>query len=438
MCDKLTSPNVIASNDVIELLINDQSTNNDDIATYVINRVQSCNVLEIPIFFTNIGYNESNDSELSFAKIAPICIYNIKRLLLCFILMPSTPLAYTQSASMPSASMPSASMHSAYTQSHSASSQSPSAYPFIISFDIGIKNLAFSVLSINSGTLNIIDWGIINLSDSVSTNVGPVCNCLLKNGKQCGKKASLHLLDTMYCCSTHAKSCGKLMPSKDLSMPAIKKLKMDELHAFCTQRFIVPGAKKAETLEKVQQYIDKNVLQPIKKAKVKTANQIHLVDIGKRIKQNFDTRFSGYLDKISHVILENQISPIAGRMNTIQGMVAQYFIMQSSDNLAAPKAPLAEAPIWAPKAPLVIDFISSAGKLKGLSDSSQYKDHKKDGIAFCQRFMEANPELNTLKTLFDNAFKKDDLADCFLQGIYYLKKQNIINYSEDLKIKSVV
>lgn len=404
--------------------MNDQSTNIDDMATYVINRVQSCNVFEIPIFFTNMGYNDSNDSELSFAKIAPICIYNIKRLLLCFILMSSS-----QSPS-----------------TLSAFTQSLSAYPFIISFDIGIKNLAFSVLSINSGTLNIIDWGIINLSDSVSTNVGPVCNCLLKNGKQCGKKASLHLLDTMYCCSTHAKSCGKLMPSKDLSMPAIKKLKMDELHAFCTQRFIIPGAKKAETLEKVQQYLEKNVLQPIKKAKVKTANQIHLVDIGKRIKYNFDTRFSSYLDKISHVILENQISPIAGRMNTIQGMVAQYFIMQSSDNLAAP---LAEAPIRAPKAPLanthvgnkvplVIDFISSAGKLKGLSDSSQYKDHKKDGIAFCQRFMEANPELNTLKTLFDAASKKDDLADCFLQGIYYLKKQNIINYSEDLKIKSVV
>jgi hypothetical protein len=105
-------------------------------------------------------------------------------------------------------------------------------------------------------------------------------------------------------------------------------------------------------------------------------------------------------------------------MNTIQGMVAQYFIMQSSDNL-------------------VIDFISSAGKLKGLSASSEYKDHKKDGIAFCQRFMEANPELNSLKIVFDSAPKKDDLADCFLQGIYYLKKQNIINYSDDLKIKIV-
>jgi len=338
-------------------------------------------------------------------------------------------------------------MPSAYTQSPS----------FIISFDIGIKNLAFSVFSqAPSGqALSIIDWGIINLSDSVSTNVGPVCNCIMKNGNQCGKKASYeyteirrvpdtraggassafgavettqlspNTLDSkptlsahMPLCATHAKSSGKLMPSKELSMPYVKKLKMDELQVYCNQRFIVPGVKKADTLEKVQQYIDKNVLQPIKKTKVKTANQIHLVDIGKRIKTNFDTRFSSYLSKISHVILENQISPIAGRMNTIQGMVAQYFIMKSSDAL-------------------VIDFISSAGKLKGLSASSEYKDHKKDGIAFCQRFMEMNPALNTLKTVFDSAPKKDDLADCFLQGIYYLKKQNIINYSDDLKIKIV-
>ncbi len=290
----------------------------------------------------------------------------------------------------------------------------------LISFDIGIKNLAYCVFSNDQ----VIDWGIINLSDSNTGEQcppGPLCTCLLKGcaNKVCGKKASFQHQDQYYC-ATHSKSCGKLMPSKDLTMPAIKKLKVDELHTFCSQRYIVPGAKKTETLEKVQQYLEKTVLQPIKKANVKTANQIHLVDIGKRIRDNFNARFSGYLSQVSHVILENQISPIAGRMNTIQGMVAQYFIMSLSS------------------VPLVIDFISSAGKLKGLSDSSQYKDHKKDGIAFCQRFMDTNPGLNTKRAVFDAAAKKDDLADCFLQGIYYLKKQNKINYSEDLKIKSVV
>lgn len=88
---------------------------------------------------------------------------------------------------------------------------------------------------------------------------------------------------------------------------------------------------------------------------------------------------------------------------------------------------------------LVIDFISSAGKLKGLAtdEPTTYKDHKKDGIRFCAMFLDANEHLSAYKNVLDSSAKKDDLADCFLQGIYYFKKQNIINYSEDLKIKIV-
>jgi hypothetical protein len=33
--------------------------------------------------------------------------------------------------------------------------------------------------------------------------------------------------------------------------------------------------------------------------------------------------------------------------------------------------------------------------------------------------------------------KKDDLADCFLQGLYYLKMQKLITYAEDLKINCI-
>ena len=33
-------------------------------------------------------------------------------------------------------------------------------------------------------------------------------------------------------------------------------------------------------------------------------------------------------DDIDTVIIENQISPIANRMKTLQGMIAQYFIMK--------------------------------------------------------------------------------------------------------------
>ena len=288
----------------------------------------------------------------------------------------------------------------------------------IISFDIGIKNLAYCIFTV-SDSLIIRDWNVINLLDQNTTITTPVCNCQKAKSGLGGKKAS-YQFDDKYFCNVHSKSSGKLLPSKECSMPAIKKLKVDALSQFCANHFIAigPQDKKTAVLEKVQAHFEKNTLKPVPKVKKTNANQIHLVDIGKRIKSNFDEKLEPYMEELTHAILENQISPIAGRMNTIQGMVAQYFIMKTE---------------------LCIDFISSAGKLKGLAinEPTNYKTHKKDGIHFCTQFLESNPLLKERKHVFDASGKKDDLADCFLQGIYYLKKQNIINYSEDLKIKIV-
>jgi len=293
----------------------------------------------------------------------------------------------------------------------------------IVSFDIGIKNLAYCIFTVSKESLIIRDWNVINLLDvSGSTSSVPVCNCQKAKSGICGKKAS-YLFGENYFCNVHSKNSGKLLPTKECSMPAIKKLKVDELTQFCANHFISISEKdkKNAVLEKVQAHFEKNTLKPIPKIKKTNANQLHLVDIGKRIKTNFDAKFAPFIKELTHVILENQISPIAGRMNTIQGMVAQYFIMTTDASQ------------------LIIDFISSAGKLKGLAinETTDYKTHKKDGIRFCTQFLESNTDLYIFKSVLDASGKKDDLADCFLQGIYYFKKQNIINYSEDLKIKIV-
>ena len=51
--------------------------------------------------------------------------------------------------------------------------------------------------------------------------------------------------------------------------------------------------------------------------------------------------------------------------------------------------------------------------------------------------MTANAGLRTHQEVLDASTKKDDLADCFLQGIYYMKKEKLITYSEDLEINGV-
>jgi hypothetical protein len=324
----------------------------------------------------------------------------------------------------------------------------------IISFDIGIKNLAYCVFSLPgiieertfcasdrqlsvSGTcetrethrtssassypIAVRDWNIINLiqQDIVEK---PKCNCLNAKGGVCGKTATYKFGQSTYCL-THAKSSGKLLPSKDMSPASFKKKKLDELTDICLKHHIETTScdKKATILEKVIAHFEARTLAPIILEKSKNANQIHLVEIGKRIKTHLDMVFYKY--DPTHVILENQISPIAGRMNTIQGMVAQYFIMRDRNDK------------------LSIDFISSAGKLKGFTkeadSTNTYKDHKRDGIAFCGQFMASNPGLATHKHIIDASTKKDDLADCFLQGIYFLRQKNMISYTENLQVNVV-
>jgi hypothetical protein len=320
----------------------------------------------------------------------------------------------------------------------------------IISFDIGIKNLAYCIFVVGEKT-SVLKWNIVNLTqgDSQPKQAQSNCTCM-KAGKKkvpetvCGKKgAYADASGTSIFCTVHAKSSGKIIPCKEMSMSTIKSLKLDDLKTFCKTHSIAfaDSDKKPDICAKAEAAIKARTLVPIKVVK-QNANHVHLVEIGKQIRMQLDEVLKvqrtdgseGPLKniKVDIVILENQISPIAGRMNTIQGMLAQYFIMRDAISLV-------------PK----IEFISSSGKLKDykgskgpkggseVQEKTSYKDHKRDGIAFCRDFMTKNEGLRAHQEVFDSSTKKDDLADCFLQGIYYLKREKLITYSEDLEIKVV-
>ena len=105
----------------------------------------------------------------------------------------------------------------------------------VVSFDIGIKNLAYCIFSIGQEGISVTGWGIVNLAlqDAV---VKPQCNCAkAKGGALCLKTATYKYGEDQRFCLTHAKSSGKLLPTKELSAAAHKKLKLDELTALCTK-----------------------------------------------------------------------------------------------------------------------------------------------------------------------------------------------------------
>ncbi len=385
----------------------------------------------------------------------------------------------------------------------------------LISFDIGIKNMAYCIFDISTSlaldtdhlvptNLLIQDWNILNLMD-IQEIVKHKCTChllskqskkkptKLENQKICGKGAKYSKIDVSinpientfqngsvqdvfqntvptqnvkhYFCEKHAKTSGFLIPSKDYSMAALSKKSKEDLillgqgHGLFSQsspNYITEIKTKKACLEILSKFFAERSLVKIQEVKRVAAGDTDLITIGRNMRTCLDGLLTHH--GITHVIMENQISPLAGRMKTVQGMLAQYYIMAD---------PSPE-----------IEFISSANKLKdfatflgqegkkeatkpskslakhnpvvdpsntiGSTEHNRYKQHKMDSIVISKKIIQENMEqFGSWTTLFDetaagkNINKQDDLADCFLQGLWYLKREKIITYADNLKINIV-
>ena len=314
----------------------------------------------------------------------------------------------------------------------------------LISFDVGIKNLAYCVITQSNTQTRIPAWtcaNLLELNAPTSSSSQSVCNHMIaakKKGapeKQCGKHAkwrSPSSPDSTFC-ETHAKMQPQwIIPKKQHQSSQINKLKLPELKQVWSGISKLDtgtiSLKKAELVDRITQYYTSVCFQTTDPAiKTATASETDLITIGRAIKQQLDS--DREIEGATHVIIENQISTIASRMKTIQGMIAQYFIMRFGDGV-------------------VIEFVSSHNKLKGFSSAPEktpsaetqkptYKANKSDGVAICRRFIATNSELADWSPIFERSKKRDDLADCFLQGVWYLKANKLISYAEDLKINSV-
>jgi hypothetical protein len=269
---------------------------------------------------------------------------------------------------------------------------------------------------------SIIDWNVLNLMEQNENKVEYLCNSIKNKSKKgtgepCGKKAKYKKGDKCYC-DKHSKTCGFILPTKENSMSTFKKKSLDELVLHCNQHFIaltkdskeIKKTKKA-VLEIIEEFYKSKLLEPIKLIKDKTAGETDLILIGRNMKVLLDKIPD--LNKIQNAIIENQISPIATRMKTIQGMLTQYFI-----HLGCP----------------TIEYISSSNKLKGLENTienpSKYKEHKLNSVYHCNQFLEKNPCLVKWKGSLSST-KKDDMTDSFLQCIMWLKNKKMIDFKED-------
>ena len=300
----------------------------------------------------------------------------------------------------------------------------------IISFDVGIKNLAYCIFDITEGNIDIIEWEVIDLLEQDETNVlKQTCTQLLTSKKRdaiCGKVAKYGepTENSNACfCERHAKMNTRfLIPNKKWSQSSLKKLSIQSLRDLGKEYgYVFSEIKelKPKLIEQLRQYFDSKVWTPLGNEKKKVnAGHVDLITIGRQMHRVFSN--NPIMKQVTHVLIENQITPIANRMKTVQGMLSQEFIMLDCPH---------------------IEYVSSSNKLKKMIKSStenttdSYKTHKKDGITFCRTRL-ANYPLKWLTWFESYKNKKDDLADSFLQGIWYIEEKLMKN-TTNIKINNV-
>jgi len=268
----------------------------------------------------------------------------------------------------------------------------------ILSIDVGIKNLAYCLVNFENNEISIDKWDIINICREKNMIC---CEKLKKKNTVCGKKAKFYKNDKYYC-SVHSKNSKFLTPTNDIRLLKNKLLKKNskisikKLIEFCNNNNLeCKKIKKDDLIQNILIFLDTKYLNTVEKI---NANDLDMIQCGILLKKHLDKTFKD--THIDRIIVENQIGPLALRMKMMQGMITQHFIENNLEK---------------------IELINASNKLKDfLKGKSTYNERKKLGITITRNFLENEIKLNNWLDYFNKNSKKDDLADSYLQCLWYI------------------
>jgi hypothetical protein len=247
----------------------------------------------------------------------------------------------------------------------------------IVSIDVGIRNLA--VCALNTDTKTIDFWRVINLlqdeDDIINGKIAlDKCECSNKDGKKCNFSAKFIISSpsskVQRVCKKHSgdSSGGGGGSGSTQSPRPIAELKQ----------------KKVKTLD----------LQ-----KLCTLMCSTFVEISKK-----DFNLFG----ADHIVIELQ-PKLNPKMKTLSNMIYTCFVIHCSNPSVRILFINAKHKLHSYDGP----FIES-GHLKGKYEKTKYTGRKQ-----CEHYLNENKTLHTHLVFFQKSKKQDDLADSFLQGVWY-------------------
>jgi hypothetical protein len=284
----------------------------------------------------------------------------------------------------------------------------------VLSWDVGIINLAFCLIDYNKETkdFKILDWDIINLTDREKMK----CT-------ECNANPSFYQnITEKYYCKNHSKNAN-------INPPEFENLFSNSSDNLC----VFEGKNGA--CGKKSKYNNCNDNYCNVHAKSKYTNIVNSYKLVKHTKKGIDKmsmddfllKLIKELDKrpnllnCEYVFIENQPTMKNPRMKTISVTLYNYYIIRGVIDKHISHSPLKEVHFMAPSNKLKLADTGDKAELVKVkntdNDSKTYKLTKTLGVKYCLEMIKQFPEW---VAKFNSHKKKDDLADCFLQGMYAL------------------
>lgn len=250
----------------------------------------------------------------------------------------------------------------------------------IVSIDVGLRNLAIAVLE---GTtrkdIRITAWDVIDVIGEKNGLSRPSCFKCKKPAMWSDQGGGI------FACSRH---CPK---NSIVTKSSLNKKSIGELRELA-EKYDISGTKKVELVNLIYKHLSANGWTKFKgNARASGGGVLDLIP---DIIKSLDVRASWWTGT-DICIFENQLDR---RMFAVQAMLQMYFACRGFKTTG----------------------ISAKHKLENIltidDRTDTYRGRKKTGIVHCEALC---PPCNL--SFFKSHKKKDDLADCFLQGLWFLE-----------------
>lgn len=324
----------------------------------------------------------------------------------------------------------------------------------ILSFDVGIKNLAYCLIEKKNDDFSILNWNVINLVEDCQK-----CTFIMKGGKQCEQVAKYKILHkdeelifgdgySMFACNKHKL---KVIPSiienkEEIKTDQIKSKKkknnnkMDDenkkekkcLLCDSPSVFILSSNNDFGWCET---HYTKHGKQFEKKIQTK---KLSMTNSNKQPLQELSEKLFGKLDQqkdfltAEEILIENQPSFKNPTMKTMSSILYAYFVVRGKIDKNDSNIKLVR--FVSPSNKLKIDKKTTSAVLENKNTSGEksnvYKMTKTLGVKYCTAIINSDD-----KNKLSQYKKKDDMADSFLQGFQYLFSPVPEKYM--LKLKNV-